>query len=108
MTTTKEDNDKWADASEWKKWADVRERMNDSIDQRKRKRYRKILADHFGGTDKIPNLRKAEVEKIVNKAVYTRSLLPNSLGGLVIALLFLMLFGFIIGVMAYISTFPGW
>ena len=97
--------------TEYHHWDDVREHMYAKYrdeEQMHRKELRDLLSDYFGG--KVPNLKASKLEKILKLYGIKRErgklwlILSSALvytGGLLI-------FGFIVGVMAYISTFPGW
>ncbi len=92
-------------------WGEVRHRMYaQHLSEAKENRdgLRQLLSDYFGG--KVPNLKASKLEKILKLYGIKRErgklwlILSSALvytGGLLI-------FGFIVGVMACISTFPGW
>ena len=63
-----------------------------------RNQTRKRLASHFGGAKNIPNLRNVEVEKLLKKPVYRRSLTPKTpIGVFLCSITLLLLLGLFLG-----------
>jgi len=100
-----------ADLEEWLRWSDIQGRMYDRVKQQERADTRNTLAEYFGGKDKIPNLRREELERILNRDGRGSPLGDNLKALLFYAIILsgvLLIFGGICYMMFLVSGYPGW